>query len=36
LVVQGKILESFIGAQDWDAPEIRGKISQALAGLTGG
>ena len=31
LVVQGKIVESFIGATNWDQPEIRQRITDALA-----
>ena len=31
LVVGGKIEESFIGATDWDQPEIRRRIVEALA-----
>ncbi|MEM7354732.1 MAG: TlpA disulfide reductase family protein [Acidobacteriota bacterium] len=30
LVVQGKIVESFIGATNWDQPEIRQRITDAL------
>jgi len=34
LVVRGKIVESFIGATDWDNPEIRQRIEDVLAQAT--
>ncbi len=33
LVVEGKVVERFIGAQDWDDPAIRGKVAEALLSL---
>ncbi len=35
LVVKGKIVESFIGATNWDDPEIRRRLDEALASLAG-
>ena len=31
LVVNGKVVESFIGATDWSQPEIRQRLDAALA-----
>lgn len=31
LVVRGQMVESFIGATDWDSPEVRARIDEALA-----
>ncbi len=36
LVVNGKIMESFIGATDWSQPEIRQRLEAALAEVRGG
>lgn len=35
LVVGGELVESFIGATDWDAPENRQRIGEALAAVQG-
>ncbi len=35
LVVGGEMVESFIGATDWDAPDIRQRIDEALAAVQG-
>ena len=36
LVVQGEMVESYIGATDWDDPEVRGVIEKALASVEEG
>ena len=36
MVVHGEIVESFIGAQNWDQPKIRRQIDDALATVQGG
>lgn len=35
LVVGGKIVESFIGATDWDQPDVRRRLDEALAEVQG-
>lgn len=36
LLVDGEWIDSFIGAQDWDDPAVRGKVLDALAGKAKG
>lgn len=36
LLVDGKWIHSFIGAQDWDDPAVRARVQDALAGKTKG
>ena len=35
LVINGEIKESFIGATDWDQPDVRQRIDSALAAAQG-